>query len=71
MHGDFHDFFGLVEFGLHPIDGGTEFSMATTYEFLLREKSNAEIEAFKATTYGEFLALVEKLLAKLKALAES
>lgn len=64
------DFFGIVDFRVYDEGGKTRFCYNTLYEFLVRYRSEGELDAFRKRQSGNFDALLSVTLPKLKALCE-
>jgi hypothetical protein len=65
-----NDYFGIVEFDVREIDGKTRFNYSLLYEFMMPERTEAELEEFYKQQYAATEALFAAVIPKLKKLTE-
>lgn len=61
-----NDFFGIVDFSLHEMNGKTRFSYKTLYEFLVPYRNENDLHTFREQQYDNFEALFSSILPKLQ-----
>jgi hypothetical protein len=64
------NYFGIVEFRFHDVNGTTRFCNNSLYEHNVPYRDEAEIEAFRRQAYANMEELLASILPKLKAVAE-
>jgi hypothetical protein len=64
------DFFGIVDFRLAEVAGGTRFSNSLIYEFLVPYQNESELEDYRTQQDRNFRNLMAATLPKLKVLCE-
>lgn len=64
------DFFGIVEYQLDEIPGGTRLRYDTLYEFLVPYRDERELEEYRKQQYDNFGALFALILPKLRKAVE-
>lgn len=64
------DFFGIVDFKVHPLGDSTRFSYDILYEFLVPYENESEVEAFRKRQHDSSAAVFASIFPKLKRLSE-